>query len=263
MSAEALLPVAFLAGFFGGGHCFGMCGPVVVLLESRQEAARQWPYRVLYNAGRGLFYMLMGAVAGALGLVLTKVAGVEAGLRLLRWIAAGIVLALGANLLFNWQLLRFLESGGAVIFRALSPLTRRVLPITSPPRALTAGFLWGALPCGLVYSALALAASTGRAAAGAGLMLAFWLGTLPALLAAGASAGKLHAWSRRAALRRIAGAVMIAVGTLALALPMTKMSGGHSHAGMRHESHAAPLDRPAQRAARSAGADGHTHAQAG
>jgi sulfite exporter TauE/SafE len=247
VSPDALLPVALLAGFFGGGHCFGMCGPVVVLLEGQPTRGRAWQYRLLYNAGRGLFYMLLGAIAGAIGLVLTRVAGMDAGLRLLRWFAAGLVVALGLNLLFNLRLLGFLESGGAAIWRRISPLTRRLLPITSPPRALAVGFFWGALPCGLVYSSVALAATAGTAVAGAAVMLAFWIGTLPALLVAGASAGKLAQWSRRPALRRVAGVVMIVIGLLALALPMMTMKGGHTPGSTAVESHAAAYHRVAGR----------------
>ncbi len=45
--------------------------------------------------------------------------------------------------------------------------------------------LWGFIPCGLTYSILATALVTGSGARGAGLMLAFGLGTLPNLLLAG------------------------------------------------------------------------------
>jgi len=219
MTPEALLPVALLAGLFGSGHCIGMCGPVVVLLEG-PAAAAEWRYRLAYNAGRGLFYLLLGGVAGAVGLVLTRVAGIDVALRVLRFVAAALVVAIGINLLFRLQLLGFLERSGAFLWRGVSPLARRLLPIRSLPAALGAGFAWGALPCGLVYSSVALAASTASAAAGALVMLAFWLGTLPTLLAVGAAAGRVAALSQRDIPRRIAGGLMVAVGVAALALPL-------------------------------------------
>ena len=79
-----------------------------------------------------------------------------------------------------------------------------------------AGFLWGALPCGLVYSVVALAATSGNAAGGAAVMLAFWLGTLPALLFAGISAAKLSQWKSNLSFRRIAGTIMIGIGLFAM-----------------------------------------------
>jgi sulfite exporter TauE/SafE len=63
-----------------------------------------------------------------------------------------------------------------------------------------AGLLWGLLPCGLVLTALVVASVSGSAAYGAVTMLAFGLGTLPALLASGWLAGRAAA-SAHAALR--------------------------------------------------------------
>ena len=238
MSSELLLPVAFLAGFFGSGHCLGMCGPVVVLFESQPAGDANWAAairRVAYNTGRLLFYVLLGAIAGAAGLVLTKIAGVDAGLSVLRVLAAVLVIALGLNLVFKLRVLSYLETGGSVLWRRLSPLARHVLPMNNPPRALAAGFLWGALPCGLVYSAVAVAATSGTAAGGALVMLSFWLGTLPALLLAGASAQKLSQWSKQPVLRRLTGATLVLVGAFALAMPYLHMGGhggddgGHQH----------------------------------
>jgi sulfite exporter TauE/SafE len=228
MTLDVLLPVAFLAGLFGSGHCFGMCGPVVILLENPQSGADKFQgalRRVIYNVGRLLFYMLLGAVAGALGLVLTKIAGVSAGLSLLRILAAILVIALGLNLLFDLRVLSYLEKGGAVVWSRMSPLARHVLPISTPGRALGAGFIWGALPCGLVYSSVAIAATSGGAASGMLVMLAFWLGTMPALLLAGASAKKLGEWTKRPLLRRFTGVMLVGIGVFALAMPYLHGSG--------------------------------------
>jgi len=222
MILTAMLPVAFLAGLLGSGHCLGMCGPVVVLLETDTASGGTpgWLRRLTYNAGRASFYILLGAVAGGLGFVITRSLGLDIGLRVFRWLAAGLVIALGLSLAFNLNLLRGLESGGARLWQHIQPLAKRVLPIRSPTQAYAAGLLWGALPCGLVYSAVALAASTGRADGGALLMAAFWLGTLPSMLAAGRSARTLAQWSRNRRLRGVAGALIAGTGVLALAMPM-------------------------------------------
>ena len=47
---------------------------------------------------------------------------------------------------------------------------------------------------------------------GAGLMLAFGLGTLPNLLAAGLLAARLRAWTHRPWVRRLAGGIVLAFG---------------------------------------------------
>jgi hypothetical protein len=194
-----------------------MCGAIVVLFEREAESGRNtWIRRTAYNGGRLGFYALLGAIAGTGGTVLTQLAGVNTGLLVLRLLAGLLVIAIGINLLFNWSATRFLEAAGAGIWRWLAPLAKHVLPVSSPARALAAGFLWGALPCGLVYSAVAMAATSGSAIGGIMVMTAFWAGTLPALILVGTSAGQLNRWKSNAAVRKTAGVIVILVGVFAL-----------------------------------------------
>ena len=230
MNPEFLLPAAFLAGLFGSSHCIAMCGAMVVLFEGqRAEARGAWLHRLLYNAGRLGFYMLLGVIAGLGGSLITQTAGLDAGLAVLRVTAGLLVIALGLNLAFDWQTLAILERTGASLWTRLAPLSRHVLPVATPGRAVAAGFLWGALPCGLVYSAVAIAATGGNAATGAYVMFAFWLGTAPALFLAGASAAKLALWRRKGAVRRGAGLILVVLGFLALALPLSGVIGPGQH----------------------------------
>ena len=230
---EMAVTTALLAGFFGSSHCLGMCGAIVVLLEgggrdSSRSAAAVWLHRISYNFGRGTFYALLGGIAGLSGAILTQAAGLEVLLRPLRIVAAILVIAIGLNLLFDWQLTRFLETAGAGLWRKMSRLARHVLPANTAPRAFAAGFVWGALPCGLVYSAVALAAVSGGVWSGMATMLAFWLGTLPTLLFAGASADQLRRLKSRRFLRQIAGILVILVGLAAL-IPFGTGSSDHEH----------------------------------
>lgn len=237
MTYEAAVVAAFVAGFLGSSHCIGMCGAIVVLFEGGPGAARMpgaWLRRLSYNLGRAAFYALLGGVAAIGGAVLTKAVGVSQGLTLLRWLAALLVIAIGLNLLFNWQVTRFLESAGSGLWRKLSRFGKNVLPATTVPRALAAGFIWGALPCGLVYSAVALAATSANPISGASIMFAFWLGTLPVLLLVGASAERLNRLKSNRTFRRVAGIIVILVGLAAL-LPIGQNSDKHDH-------HAAAID---------------------
>ena len=233
MTIELLLPAAFLAGFFGSTHCIGMCGAIVVLFEGQQThngPRLSWARRALYNFGRLGFYVLLGTIAGAGGTLLTAAVGVKTGLLLLRLLAGLLVIAIGLNLLLDWRFTDALERAGARLWQRLSPLARHVLPITTGTRAFAAGLLWGALPCGLVYSAVAIAAASGNAAHGMLIMFAFWLGTVPALLLAGASAHRLMQWRSRRRYRQAAGAIMIVLGLLAL-MPIGMRAMQHAHAG--------------------------------
>ncbi|MGW8182838.1 MAG: sulfite exporter TauE/SafE family protein, partial [Burkholderiales bacterium] len=71
------------------------------------------------------------------------------------------------------------------------------------------GLVWGWLPCGMVYAALVASLATADIRHGALLMLAFGLGTLPNLLAIGASFGYITRMAR-SRVARTAFAVLIA-----------------------------------------------------
>ena len=83
-------------------------------------------------------------------------------------------------------------------------------------QAFPLGLLWGWLPCGLVYSALVTALTSGSAWCGAALMLAFGAGTLPTLLLAGLLAGLLspglNEMLSRPVVRTVAGLVVLSFG---------------------------------------------------
>jgi uncharacterized protein len=89
--------------------------------------------------------------------------------------------------------------------------------VDSVPKALAVGALWGWLPCGLVYSLLATALLAGSAAGGAVVMLAFGLGTLPNLMAAGMASNRVQAVFRERAVRQLAGGVVASFGLVGLA----------------------------------------------
>ena len=176
----------FLVGLLGGTHCMAMCGGIVgALTVGTPPGRRHWPLHLAYNLGRISSYALAGAALGAIGsagLLLNDALPVQMALYVL---ANLMLVALGLYLIGVPQGLTFLERGGQKIWARIQPLTRRFLPATSVSRALPLGMLWGFLPCGMVYSVLTTALLTGSALRGAGLMLAFGLGTLPNLLLAG------------------------------------------------------------------------------
>ena len=203
----------FLVGFLGGTHCVGMCGGIVGALSAFSPAhGARWPLHLAYNAGRISSYVLAGAVVGALGAAGTSLAGQLPARIALFTLANLMLLAFGLYLLGATQVLAGTERAGQLLWKHLQPLSKRFLPARSPLQAFPLGLLWGWLPCGLVYSALATALAAGSAAQGAGLMLAFGLGTLPNLLAMGLFAARLKEWVRRPLVRRLAGGMVLGFG---------------------------------------------------
>lgn len=208
----------FLIGLLGGTHCIGMCGGIVSALSMRAPgAARQWPLHLAYNLGRVSSYTLAGAALGALGSVgflLTGLLPVQIALYVL---ANVMMIALGLYLTGMTRALALPEKVGQRLWRHIQPLSARFLPARSPARAFPLGMLWGFLPCGMVYSVLATALVTGSALRGGMLLLAFGLGTLPNLLAAGLLVNRMQRLARKASVRLIAGLVVAGFGVYGLA----------------------------------------------
>ena len=133
------------------------------------------------------------------------------------------------------------ERPGAWLWARIAPLTGRIGAPDRLWKRVALGAIWGWLPCGLVYAALAGAAVVGSAAGGALYMLCFGLGTLPAVVATGVVAGRVEAWARNAGLRRLAGAVLVLFGLWTAAGTLTMGGHGAHHAGSNPDP-AAPAE---------------------
>ncbi|WP_434517045.1 sulfite exporter TauE/SafE family protein [Dechloromonas sp. ARDL1] len=200
----------FLVGLLGGTHCVGMCGGIVGAMSMGGKAG--WGMHFAYNGGRILSYVAAGAIAGALGAASLGLEGQVPARMVLYFIANLMLVALGLYLLGITSALAFTERAGQGLWRRLQPLTRRFLPVRGVAQAFPLGLLWGWLPCGLVYSALATALAAGSAGRGAAAMLAFGLGTLPNLLLAGLLLARLNEFVKRPAVRTISGLLVLGFG---------------------------------------------------
>ncbi len=203
-----LLTAALLAGLLGSVHCIGMCGAFAASCTRARGGLAAW------HLGRILTYAGLGAAAGALG---SLIPGPP-------WVPGAV-----AALLLVWFALAL--AGLVPEPRLLPPvLSRAGSRAAAVPRAgaqFLFGLVNGLLPCGLVYSALALAIAADQPLAGALAMLAFGVGTLPALSVAALGLRKVimtSLWRRR----------LFAVLLLAVGLRTVWMRA--SHAG-QHEPH--------------------------
>lgn len=221
-----LLGSALILGLLGGGHCLGMCGGLMgalTLAIPSEQRSRRLRLLLAYNLGRILSYACAGLLLGLAG---WAVASSPAALAL-RVMAALLLIAMGLYLAGWWSGLTRIEALGRGLWRHIQPLATRLLPVSSLPRALLLGALWGWLPCGLVYSTLLWAASQGNAGYSAALMLAFGLGTWPVLLATGLAAEQVNALLRRRSVR-------VAGGVLVILFGIWTLPGPHQHWLMGH-----------------------------
>jgi sulfite exporter TauE/SafE len=196
---------ALILGLLGGGHCLGMCGGLMGALTMAipaEQRSRRLRLLVAYNLGRVFSYACAGLLIGLAGWAVAN----SPGAMLLRVIAALLLICMGLYLAGWWS---------------------RLLPVSSMPRALLLGTLWGWLPCGLVYSTLLWAASQGNALHSALLMLAFGIGTWPVLLATGLAAERTTALLRKRGIR-------VAGGLLVILFGLWTLPGPHQHWLMGH-----------------------------
>jgi sulfite exporter TauE/SafE len=221
-----LLVSALILGLLGGGHCLGMCGGLMSALTlaiPAEQRSRRFRLLLAYNLGRILSYATAGLLLGLGGWAVASSPAAMA----LRVVAGVLLIIMGLYLAGWWSGLTRIEALGRGLWRHIQPLTRRFMPVTSVPRALVLGALWGWLPCGLVYSTLLWAASQGNAVDSALLMLTFGLGTWPVLLATGMAAERLSAVLRKRGVR-------MAGGVLVMLFGIWTLPGPHQHWLMGH-----------------------------
>jgi len=221
-----LLSSALILGLLGGGHCLGMCGGLMgalTLAIPPEQRGRRVRLLLAYNLGRVLSYASAGLLLGLAGWALAGSPLATA----MRVVAALLLITMGLYLAGWWSGLTRIEGLGRGLWRHIQPVATRLLPVSSVPRALLLGALWGWLPCGLVYSTLLWAASQGSAINSALLMLAFGIGTWPILLATGLAAERSNALLRRRGVR-------VAGGLLVILFGLWTLPGPHQHWLMGH-----------------------------
>lgn len=221
-----LIISALILGLLGGGHCLGMCGGLMgalTLAIPKEQRSRRFRLLLAYNLGRILSYACAGLLIGLAGWAVSNSPGALA----LRVVAALLLIAMGLYLAGWWSGLTRIEAIGRGLWRYIQPVATRLLPVSSLPRALLLGALWGWLPCGLVYSTLLWSSSQGNAVDSAVLMLAFGIGTCPVLLATGIAAERTTALLRKRGVRMAGGLLVILFGIWTLPGPHQHWLMGH------------------------------------
>ena len=169
---SSLALTALLMGLAGGPHCVAMCGAAcagIAQAAGPHRASALWGFQ----AGRVLGYSVLGGLAAASMQGLGWLTVQSAALRPV-WSLLHIgALVVGLLLLFKAQQPVWLERVGRTLWgraRQLAAGHGRGMPVV-------VGALWTFLPCGLLYSALLVAALTGQVWQGAAVMALFALGS--------------------------------------------------------------------------------------
>lgn len=168
----SLALTALVMGLAGGPHCVAMCGAACAGI-GQVSGTRQNTALLSFQAGRWLGYSLMGGLAAfsvqALGWLAVESAALRPVWSMLH-VAAAVL-----GLLLVWQAKQpvWLDQSAQNLWakiRQLNSNLGKVAPIG-------VGVLWAFMPCGLLYSALMVAALTGNVLDGAITMACFALGS--------------------------------------------------------------------------------------
>lgn len=220
---------AFALGLTGGfGHCLAMCGPFVAgaslgVGARTQDARSATGFQAAYHVGRLITYSAIGAILGALGGAgrISTLTGPYSPVAFAGWLKLGVGVAtvlLGVWMVASWATGRHKrgpELPGLLSIATVVRLTGR-LSRKSAWAGLPFGALMGLLPCGPLLPVELAALTEGSAFAGAALMLAFGLGTVPALAGFGVASGLVGARARNWMVPA-AGVIVMSLGGLTLA----------------------------------------------
>ena len=205
----SLIGAAALAGLAGSPHCVAMCGAACAGIGG--GAARR---TLAFQAGRLAGYALLGGVVAASAGALQWTLAQTAMLKPLWAMFHVAVVLLGASLLWLGTQPAWVERGSERVWRALR---MRTLGLDTVRWPVLAGALWALLPCGLLYSALMLAALADSAAGGVAVMASFAAASGLGLQFGAALLGRARAGNGRIGVR-LAGAALIAASVWALGM---------------------------------------------
>ena len=177
-----LAATALLMGLAGGPHCVAMCGAACAGI-GRTQAGQSTRALWVFQAGRLLGYGALGALAAASMQGLGWLSVHSAALRPVWTLFHVAAAVLGLMLLWQARQPIWLEHSARKVWHGVRSITGNFKGnATLAPIGLM-GVLWALLPCGLLYSALLVAAMTSSAAQGAGVMALFALGSGLSLMA--------------------------------------------------------------------------------
>lgn len=204
--------LVMFGGLLGSSHCIGMCGGFAAMVGLNTGSfGANLRAQLVYSAGRLMSYATLGAVAGFAGKRLMDVVPGMVNVPAILCLIAGAILIREGLLAAGWWPGRV--TGMSTTGCLLGSLFASILKLPGARNAFVAGIVTGLLPCGLVYSFVSLAASSGDLLQGVLTMAAFGAGTIPLMVATGCGASTLSG-SARQRLWKFAAASVVVTGLL-------------------------------------------------
>jgi len=184
-----------LLGLASSLHCVTMCGPLIAVASApltvrTDPGDRPWGrlalWQVGYHAGRGITYTAIGVVLALAGSMISTLFPARQFGGVLQVILGTALVLVAVLLVVQGKAVEAPKGDGR-----LSRLLRGMMTSGHGPGMFGLGLVTGFLPCGVLYAAFARSVAAGSPLEGGLLMLAFWLGTTPLLVAVGLASGSL------------------------------------------------------------------------
>ena len=210
----SLIVTALLMGLAGGPHCIAMCGAACagIGVTAGDRPAQQNRAMGLFQVGRVLGYAGLGGLAAATMQGLGWLTVQSAALRPAWTMVHVAAVLMGLVLLVQARQPVWLETGARRVWAKVRAATQS-MGLAAP---LGLGVAWALLPCGLLYSALMVAALAGSVAGGMAVMAVFAIGSGVSLWAGPWLLLRLGSNGRGAWSMRIAGLALMAVSAWGL-----------------------------------------------
>jgi len=218
--------IGLAAGLAATPHCLGMCGGFPLHLARQTGRGKAILRPALFVLGKSFTYVFLGALAGAMGIILFRNTGLSVAAPAMRMAAGVLMVIIGLGLagvrvplpkLLPWRIGTGLGKG---IFSGF-------LTSPGPLSAFLLGLGAGFLPCPLPMAMLAAAAAGHHVPAGMAMMAGVGLGTAPGLLAIGLFGVGLDRRFSRVGMR-LAGIVVILMGLMILGRATGLVGTGHA-----------------------------------
>lgn len=176
----------FVMGLLGGvTHCAGMCGPFVLSQSCGMTKIKDMAL-IPYHLGRITTYIILGLILYSLVNIMTFYAPLRLYITVPLLSMAGVLFIVNAFpsmlKIFPWAARITMPISQAWVAKISAKTSHRYF----------LGMILGLIPCGMVMAAIFAASTAPSALAAAGAIMAFGLGTMPALIAMAVAGGKMN-----------------------------------------------------------------------
>ena len=204
------LLLILMASLLGSPHCAAMCGGFVAACSQQPAPGLS---QAAYHGGRLMTYLFLGFISGLIGANVNQIGQHFGVAQIATVITASLLILVGVSGLFDLRAGRI----NIALFRFFRSIQTRLLPARS--RTMLYPFCIGLfstfLPCGWLYTYVAVAASRASISSSMLVMLVFWCGTLPLLATIGGLSNIIVSPLAKF-VPRLASLLMITAGTISL-----------------------------------------------